>query len=179
MLDKTNSSLRDTWKSLLIVPILTITASLIFASNPPKVNGEKYIQTTKGNTDSLYKKRFPGGAKAYTKFLSKNIRYPRAAQMAFATGAVTAQFQLSPDGSVKNIKVIIAAREDMGEEIVRLLNLLPKFDAAPSGKTKTETILFTVVFSMQDDNGKPVEPDLSKMKADVHILGFSPRYKQQ
>ncbi|SEW29488.1 TonB family C-terminal domain-containing protein [Chitinophaga sp. YR573] len=193
MLNKNRSSRRHTWKYLLIVPALIITAGLLSASNPPlvKVNGEKYIQTANGNTyviltphnwgslitDSLYKKRFPGGAEAFTKFVSKNIRYPRVAQEANASGVVTAQFQLSPDGSVKGVKVINAARKEMGEEVERLLNTLPKFDAAPSGKT--ETILFTVVFLMRDEYDKHTEPDLSKVKADILVVGYGVMHKQQ
>lgn len=191
MLNKNLSSRRHTWKYLLIVPALTITAGLLSASNPPlvKVNGEKYIQTANGNTyviltphnwgslitDSLYKKRFPGGAEAFTKFVSKNIRYPRVAQEANASGAVTAQFQLSPDGSVKGVKVINAARKDMGEEVERLLNTLPKFDAASS--RKTETILFTVVFLMRDEYEKHTDPDLSKVKADILVVGYGVMHK--
>ena len=65
---------------------------------------------------------------------------------------MTAQFQLFPDGSVKGIEIINAAQKDMGQEVERLLNTLPKFDAAPSGKT--ETILFTAVFLMKDEYDK-------------------------
>jgi protein TonB len=109
--------------------------------------------------------------------MSKNIRYPRVAQEETGSGAVTAQFQLSPDGSVKGVKVVNAARKDMGEEVERLLNTLPKFDAAPSGKT--ETILFTVVFLIKDEYDKHTDPDLSKVKADILVIGYGVMHKKQ
>lgn len=179
MLNKTRSSRKHTWKYLLIVPVLTIVAGLLSASKPApvKVNGEKYIQTRTGMVDSLYKKRFPGGADGFAKFISRNIHYPRASQLAFETGAVTAEFQLARDGSVKNVKIIDAAQKDMGQEVERLLNMLPKFDAAPSGKTKT--ILFTIVFLMHDDNGKLIGPDLNKVKADNYVIGYSVLHKEE
>lgn len=172
MLNKTRPSRKHIWKYLLIVPALAIITGLLSASNPAPdtVNG---LLTT----DSLYKKRFPGGADAFTKFISKNIRYPHDAMVAYATGAVTAQFQIAPDGSVKGVKVINADREDLGQEVKRLLNSLPEFDAAPSRKTKT--ILFTVVFLMIDENGKEIGPHLLKEKADLCVTGYGVRYKQE
>jgi hypothetical protein len=157
----------------LIVPALTITAGLLSAFNPPlvKVNGEKYLIT-----DSLYKKRFPGGAEAFSKFISKNIRYPRVAQQENASGVVTAQFQLSPDGSIEGVKAINTARKDMGQEVERLLNTLPKFDTAPSGKA--ETVSFTAVFLMKSEQDKHIEPDLSKLNADVYVIGYGIVRKQ-
>jgi hypothetical protein len=160
----------------LIIPALTITAGLLSAFNPPLVRVNLTAQTAdeepKNIKDTLYKKRFPGGADAFTRFISKNIHYPRLAQEAIIPGAATAQFKLSPDGSVKDIKVINADREDMGKEVERLLNMLPKFDAVSSRKTKT--ILFTVVFLMRNEQGKTIGPDPYKLKADVFVTGDPP-----
>jgi hypothetical protein len=171
MLNTTRSSRKHTWKYLLIVPALTIITGLLSAATPPPdaVNG---LLTT----DSLYKKRFPGGAEAFTQFIAKNIHYPREAQVAYATGAVTAQFQLAPDGSVKGVKVINGAREDLGQEVERLLNTLPEFEAVPSGKT--DTILFTVVFLMVGENGKHIGPP-GKEKADLYVTGYGVQRKQE
>lgn len=176
MLSKTQS-LKYIEKILSILPILAMTGFLsVFHPTIAKVNGQGIVDgTVKGVTDTLYKKRFRGGAPALEKFLSKNIHYPPGAYRVSATGLVTAQFNLLPDGSIKDIKLMNGTQKDLGKEVERLIRILPKFDAAPSGKV--DTAVLTFLFQLVDEQGKYVSPELSKVEADIFVTGYPPIHK--
>jgi len=149
-------------KYLMIIPLLIGMLSTSVMASSVKENPA---------TDTLYKNRFPGGGKALSRFISKNMHYPRLAQEANAIGLVTTEFLLSPDGSVTDVKTITAPHKELGQEAERVLSLLPKFNAAK----KTEKVSFTIMFLIQDD-GKPTDPELSKLKADVYVIGYGVKH---
>jgi protein TonB len=64
-----------------------------------------------------------GGDKAWTKFLSKNLRFPYAAQQEGVSGRVILSFIIEKDGSLSNITVERAAGHGFDEEALRVLKL--------------------------------------------------------
>ncbi|MDB5287821.1 MAG: hypothetical protein JWR05_2770 [Mucilaginibacter sp.] len=64
-----------------------------------------------------------GGMGAFSKFLSKNLRFPAAASDAGASGRVIVSFVIEKDGSLSNIMVERGAGYGMDQEAVRVLKL--------------------------------------------------------
>jgi protein TonB len=64
-----------------------------------------------------------GGAAAWTKFLSRNLRFPPQAQDAGVGGRVLVSFVIEKDGSLSNIVVEKGAGYGMDEEALRVLKL--------------------------------------------------------
>lgn len=64
-----------------------------------------------------------GGEKAWSKFLSKNLRYPSQAQDDGISGRVIVSFIIEKDGTLSNITVIRPAGNGFDEEAMRVLKL--------------------------------------------------------
>ena len=64
-----------------------------------------------------------GGAAAWNKFLSKNLRFPAVAQEEGVGGRVYLSFIIEKDGSLSNITVDKAAGHGFDEEALRVLKL--------------------------------------------------------
>jgi len=64
-----------------------------------------------------------GGAAAWNKFLSKNLRFPSVAQEEGVGGKVFLSFIIEKDGSLSNITVDKAAGHGFDEEALRVLKL--------------------------------------------------------
>jgi TonB family protein len=71
---------------------------------------------------------YPGGDKARMEFLSKNLHYPIKARAANIEGTVYVEFTIEIDGSVSNpiIKRDIGA--GCGDEALRIVKLMPKWE---------------------------------------------------
>ena len=70
---------------------------------------------------------FPGGLQAFGKFLSDNIRYPKADHDNRVSGKVFCTFIVEKDGTLSNIKAVRAPSAAMGAEAVRVLTRSPKW----------------------------------------------------
>ncbi|MDN4164698.1 TonB family protein [Cytophagales bacterium LB-30] len=73
---------------------------------------------------------FPGGEKAWNKFLKKNLKYTRQAQMQQIEGRVYVQFIVEKDGSLSDIKIAKGLGAGLDEEVLRVLKLSPKWSPA-------------------------------------------------
>jgi protein TonB len=78
-------------------------------------------------TDSVYTKvdtaaTYPGGYEAWSKFLMRNLRYPKAAQDNDIQGKVQIKFIVDRDGNVSNIEAISGPVE-LQSECIRLIRL--------------------------------------------------------
>ncbi|MFC0185010.1 outer membrane transport energization protein TonB [Pseudarcicella hirudinis] len=70
---------------------------------------------------------FPGGNAAFGKFLSKNLKYPSAAQRANVSGRVYVQFVVNTDGSIQDVQVLKSVGFGCDEEAVRVIKTVPKW----------------------------------------------------
>lgn len=73
---------------------------------------------------------FPGGIEAMYKFLGQNIRYPKAAVDAGATGRVFLSFVVTETGEIQDIVVLKGIGYGCDAEAVRVLSLFPKWEPA-------------------------------------------------
>lgn len=70
---------------------------------------------------------FPGGWSAYMQWLTKNLRYPAAAQQQKIQGTVVVSFIVNKDGSVANIKVSTSVDPLLDNEALRVMKMMPKW----------------------------------------------------
>ena len=70
---------------------------------------------------------FPGGMSAYVKWLTKNLKYPLAAQKQKIEGRVVVSFVINRDGSLTDIKVSKSANPILDREALRVAKMMPKW----------------------------------------------------
>ncbi len=70
---------------------------------------------------------FPGGEKEMMRFLATNIRYPKKALEAGASGRVIIKFIVNKEGEVVEAKVLQGIGFGCDEEALRVVNSMPKW----------------------------------------------------
>lgn len=70
---------------------------------------------------------FPGGQSALSSWLSKNIRYPEAAQQNDVQGRVIVKFVVEKDGSIGNVQILKGVDKDLDKEAIRVVKKMPKW----------------------------------------------------
>jgi protein TonB len=73
---------------------------------------------------------FPGGDEECMKWLRKNIRYPSICQEQGVQGRVIVAFVVNRDGSIVDVKVVRSPDENLSEEAIRVVKLMPKWKPA-------------------------------------------------
>lgn len=71
--------------------------------------------------------QFPGGLKAFYKFLAKTVRYPADARANNIQGRVYVQFIVEKDGSLSGVKVVRGPGHGLNEEAARAVKSSPKW----------------------------------------------------
>ena len=71
--------------------------------------------------------QFPGGPVEMMKWLTKNLKYPKAAQARKVQGRVLAQFTINTDGTVQDIKIVESLDAACDRETLRVLKMMPKW----------------------------------------------------
>ena len=93
--------------------------------------------------------QFPGGAAEFMKWLTKNLKYPASAQQRKVRGKVVAQFIINKDGSVTDVEVIQPLDSDCDREVLRVLGMMPKWEAGVMNAKPCRTrVCIPVVFNM-------------------------------
>jgi periplasmic protein TonB len=70
---------------------------------------------------------FSGGMAALGQYLSKNLRYPAAAQRANVSGRVFVSFVVNTDGSIQDVSVLKGLGFGTDEEAIRVIKAMPKW----------------------------------------------------
>src|SRR2546423_2533752 len=83
-------------------------------------------------TDSTFTKveiesEFPGGSKAWIKYLSDNFHYPKAAVRKRIEGTVVVQFIVDRDGKVIDAEVVRSVHPLLDKEALKLIQESPKW----------------------------------------------------
>ena len=71
--------------------------------------------------------KFPGGVAAMYRFISENVKYPQLAKENNIVGKVIVRFVIEKDGSISNPEVIKDIGGGCGAEVLRVLQLMPKW----------------------------------------------------
>jgi protein TonB len=111
-------------KIVKLIPVLLIVATQLFAQDTTRISEPFPIPDVPAE--------FPGGLKEFSKFLEKEIRYPKDAAKARVNGKVFIQFVVTKDGFVdhESINIIKGLHKSCDEEAIRLVKLLPKWKPA-------------------------------------------------
>lgn len=92
---------------------------------------------------------FPGGEKARLKFLRENIDYPVVAREKGIQGTVYASFVVERDGSVSSIVIIKGIGGGCDEEVVRVMESMPKWTPGEkNGKTVRTRFMMPMNFAL-------------------------------
>lgn len=100
------------WFFILIIIGFSATA-LTQGSGSPVFTGEQPM--------------FPGGNDAKKTFISSNIRYPEEAKLNRIQGTVELKFIIETDGSLSNIQVVSDPGGGLGEEALRIYEMMPNW----------------------------------------------------
>lgn len=94
--------------------------------------------------------KFPGGTEALLKYLKKNIKYPRGAEIYGISGRVVCTFIVEKDGSISDVKVARSVHPSLDKEAVRIISTMPKWTPAmQNGKPVRTRYNLPVTFTMQ------------------------------
>ncbi len=93
--------------------------------------------------------KYPLGDDARLWFLRKNVRYPETALKAGIQGVVVVVFIIETDGSLSNIEVTKGIGGGCDEEAVRVVKLMPRWEAARrNGRFVRVIVRMPIVFRM-------------------------------
>jgi protein TonB len=69
--------------------------------------------------------QFPGGTKAFYRYISKNIAYEKDAKATDMNGIVTVSMAIEPSGHVSEVQIINGVSDIVDREIVRVITTSP------------------------------------------------------
>lgn len=93
---------------------------------------------------------YPGGQEALMSLIKDNLVYPIEAKEKEVEGTVYASFIIEKDGSVSDIKIIKSIGSGCDEEVLRVLNLMKKWEPGKqNGKYVRVQFNLPVKFSMK------------------------------
>lgn len=96
--------------------------------------------------------QFPGGAKAFNKYLSKNVGYPVNANSEEMNGSVTLAMAIEKDGTITDVKIVKGLSDVMDKETIRLMNASPKWKPGmQSGQPIRVRYTFTINYALIGD----------------------------
>ena len=99
---------------------------------------------------------YPGGMPAMMEFISKNIKYPAAAQQAKIQGRVTIQFIVNTEGNIINPRVLRSADPLLDAEAIRLTTIMPKWKPGMQrGQAVNVKYSVPIMFRLQEPEKSP------------------------
>lgn len=70
---------------------------------------------------------FPGGASAFMKWITANVKYPASAQKGKIVGKVVVSFIIDKEGNVTNLKIEKTPNATLSNEVTRVMKTMPKW----------------------------------------------------
>ncbi len=93
--------------------------------------------------------QYPGGAVELMKWLTKNLRYPKIAEMRKTQGKVIAHFYVEKDGSITGLKVVQSLSRECDKEALRVLGMMPNWQpGVQNGKPCRTKVSIPIVFKL-------------------------------
>ncbi|RLD59253.1 MAG: hypothetical protein DRJ05_06690 [Bacteroidetes bacterium] len=168
MNSKLNTKKADMQKMAFVRPLAIILTLMISISINGKISAQEVDnRTEKQNPESdgstqkepIYAivtkmPSFPGGDKAFQKFLSRNIKYPEEARKNGIAGTVYLKFNIEKDGEVSNVKLLRGIGGGCDEEAIRVVSLLPNYNPGLDENGKPVRTVFNIPISFNLDSGK-------------------------
>ncbi len=140
---------------------LSLGISAAFAANAPQASDKNVIKdsiavetstpndTTATEENMIFgliieqQPEFPGGEAALMAYIKKNLKYPASASENGIQGRVTLSFVVEKDGSISNIEVMRSPAEELSQEAIRVVKMMPRWKPGKQrGKpVRTEYVL--------------------------------------
>ena len=93
--------------------------------------------------------QFPGGAVELMKWLTKNLKYPAAAQQRKVQGRVVAQFVINTDGSISDLELVEKLSTECDREALRVLRMMPNWQPGVMNAKPCRTkVCIPIVFKL-------------------------------
>jgi protein TonB len=106
------------------------TADVVYA-NDIIINANYYKADGTPETDIAKIEQLPsfiGGPKAMHEYLSRTLKYPKAARDARISGTVQLEFTVMPNGQISDVDVIKQVNSDIDSEAVRVVRQMPRWN---------------------------------------------------
>ena len=101
-----------------------------------------------------------------------NVEYPEQARTAEVEGTVYASFCIDKDGSVSNITILKDIGYGCGDEVVKMLQSMPRWKPARvRGKNVRSEFNLPVTFTLSD--GEDMEPKEKRCRAQAQLYSKS------
>lgn len=120
-------------ESLNLNPIDIQQIGPAITGNPTSTNENMELHTLDGIENYP---EFPGGHSAFTKFLSRNLKYPGIAVEKGIEGKVLISFIIEKNGRLSNIKILRGIGSGCDEEAIRVLEKSPEWKPGIQNKQK-------------------------------------------
>ncbi|MDE6353831.1 MAG: TonB family protein [Prevotella sp.] len=92
---------------------------------------------------------FPGGAGELMKWLTENLKYPKAAQRRRVQGKVVVSFIVNTDGSLSDMKIATSLDPDCDREAMRVMAMMPAWKAGTQNDRPCRTMVaIPIVFKL-------------------------------
>lgn len=92
---------------------------------------------------------FPGGLKAMSAFIAKQVHYPKAARMLKKEGRVIISAQVDTKGNLSQCKVMMSDDPLFDKEALRVVKLMPRFVPDGEGKVVSGSVEIPVMFRLK------------------------------
>ncbi|RKR83604.1 TonB family protein [Mucilaginibacter gracilis] len=119
-----------------------------FNSIAQKVTVTKLSDSKFNNKAIDFEPQFPGGAKAFYKYISKNIAYDKDAKVKDMQGAVTVSMAIETDGRITDAQITSGISPIVDKEVLRVINASPLWKPGKQhGKPVKVRYTFKIVLS--------------------------------
>ncbi|MDI3319288.1 energy transducer TonB [Pinibacter soli] len=85
--------------------------------------------------------QFPGGEKAWYKYLGDNLKIPKELENQNIKGVVILKFTIAPTGKIEAVEIIKSLNPLLDEEAVRVVRKSPKWKPAKQNGKKVQTTI--------------------------------------
>lgn len=154
MLAEKKSTVVKKWRYVLIIPMAVCALSV-------QSFGFNFEKSTKETLDSekspvklgdevAKQAEYKGGMEALSKFIGSNLIYPEKAKSNNIAGKVYVEFVVTDKGKVTDVKIKKGVDQLLDEEAVRVIKLMPDWNAAvsKSGKSLNSTMVLPINFAL-------------------------------
>lgn len=120
-----------TTRLIICILILSISAGKLYSQDRVKAGfGVTVVQS---------QPQYPGGEDSLISFLKNNLRYPQEAKLAWIQGRVFVGFLIDYTGKIKDIKVLSGVNQQLDDEALRVVHMMPEWIPGKIGETNVDT----------------------------------------
>ncbi len=112
---------------------------LMLSISVGKLYAQDHVKAGFGVTVVQSQPQFPGGEDSLISFLKNNLRYPQEAKLAWIHGRVFVGFLIDYTGKIKDIKVLSGVNQQLDDEALRVVHMMPEWIPGKIGETNVDT----------------------------------------